>query len=46
MSRPARTAPGSAPEADAGFERVRAVADAILYEGYLLYPYYKSSAKN
>lgn len=42
----ARAAPGSALGADAGFERVRAVADAILYEGYLLYPYYKSSAKN
>ncbi|MBE1532192.1 hypothetical protein [Actinomadura algeriensis] len=29
-----------------GFESVRAVADAILYEGYLLYPYRRSSAKN
>jgi hypothetical protein len=28
------------------FERTRAVADAILYEGYLLYPYRKSSGKN
>lgn len=33
-------------QADAGFERVRPVADAILYEGYLLYPYRKSSPKN
>ncbi len=46
MSSPVRTTPGGTPEEDAGFERVRAVADAILYEGYLLYPYYKSSAKN
>ncbi|MFD0900274.1 hypothetical protein [Actinomadura sediminis] len=29
-----------------GFESVRAVADAILYEGYLLYPYRRSSGKN
>jgi hypothetical protein len=28
------------------FERVRPIADAVLYEGYLLYPYRKSSAKN
>jgi len=27
-------------------EEVRAVADAVLYEGYLLYPYRASSAKN
>jgi hypothetical protein len=27
-------------------ERTRAVADAILYEGYLLYPYRRSSGKN
>ncbi|QKG26973.1 hypothetical protein [Actinomadura verrucosospora] len=30
----------------AGFEHARAVADAILYEGYLLYPYRRSSGKN
>jgi hypothetical protein len=29
-----------------GFESARAVADAILYEGYLLYPYRRSSGKN
>lgn len=29
-----------------GFEQVRAVADAVLYEGYLLYPYRRSSGKN
>ena len=28
------------------FDRVRAVADAVLYEGYLLYPYRSSSGKN
>jgi hypothetical protein len=28
------------------FERVRPVADAVLYEGYLLYPYRRSSPKN
>jgi hypothetical protein len=27
-------------------ERVRAIADAVLYEGYLLYPYRASSSKN
>jgi hypothetical protein len=27
-------------------DRVRAVADAVLYEGYLLYPYRSTSAKN
>jgi hypothetical protein len=29
-----------------GFERARKVADAVLYEGYVLYPYRASSAKN
>ncbi len=29
-----------------GFDTARAVADAILYEGYLLYPYRRSSVKN
>ncbi|MCB0949144.1 MAG: hypothetical protein KDB44_07675 [Mycobacterium sp.] len=28
------------------WDRVRAVADAVLYEGYLLYPYRATSAKN
>lgn len=28
------------------FERIRAVADAVLLEGYVLYPYRASSAKN
>lgn len=28
------------------FERLGAVADAVLYEGYLLYPYRRSSVKN
>src|SRR3954453_8503719 len=39
------------PESDAswcpaGFAAARAVADAVLYEGYLLYPYRRSSGKN
>jgi hypothetical protein len=29
-----------------GFQSARAVADAVLYEGYLLYPYRRSAAKN
>lgn len=29
-----------------GLRRARAVADAVLYEGYLLYPYRASAAKN
>ena len=29
-----------------GWERARAVADAVLYEGYLLYPYRANSRKN
>ena len=29
-----------------GLDAVRAVADAVLYEGYLLYPYRATSAKN
>ena len=29
-----------------GWDRVRAVADAVLYEGYLLYPYRATSRKN
>ncbi|OUC95497.1 hypothetical protein CA983_33320, partial [Streptomyces swartbergensis] len=35
--------PDRSPDA---FEQVSAVADAVLYEGYLLYPYRRSSAKN
>ena len=27
-------------------DRIRAVADAVLYEGYLLYPYRATSSKN
>ncbi|MEV8565502.1 hypothetical protein AB0436_07915 [Streptomyces sp. NPDC051322] len=46
MKDPAQIALGSAGPAGPGFERVRAVADAVLYEGYLLYPYRRSSAKN
>ncbi|WP_202449147.1 hypothetical protein [Streptomyces sp. SID2999] len=43
------TAPGrDNPEGLSGdpFTQVGAVADAVLYEGYLLYPYRRSSAKN
>ena len=28
------------------FDRARKIADAVLYEGYLLYPYRASAAKN
>lgn len=42
---PARGA-GERPDPPAGFESARAVADAVLYEGYLLYPYRRSSGKN
>jgi hypothetical protein len=39
--------PGGEPTpAGADFEPARAVADAVLYEGYLLYPYRRSSPKN
>ncbi|GAA3039156.1 hypothetical protein GCM10010448_21980 [Streptomyces glomeratus] len=37
---------GSAHEAGSAFEEACAVADAVLYEGYLLYPYRRSSPKN
>ncbi|MGH3555634.1 MAG: hypothetical protein ACRDT5_24190, partial [Mycobacterium sp.] len=30
----------------ANWDRARAVADAVLYEGYLLYPYHGTSRKN
>lgn len=39
----------TAPEGElrsSGWESACAVADAVLYEGYLLYPYRRSSAKN
>ena len=38
--------PGSTRGAGSGFEEACAVADAVLYEGYLLYPYRRSSPKN
>ncbi|SDX91471.1 hypothetical protein SAMN05661080_01702 [Modestobacter sp. DSM 44400] len=31
---------------DSGIDKVRTIADAVLYEGYLLYPYRASSRKN
>jgi len=36
----------SAPPVDDRFAAARAVADAVLYEGYVLYPYRASSRKN
>ncbi len=43
-------APGGELRSDApdvaGWEAARSVADAVLYEGYLLYPYRRSSGKN
>ncbi|GAA5113678.1 hypothetical protein [Haloechinothrix salitolerans] len=44
MSNTAESREPAAAELD--LDDVRAVADAILYEGYLLYPYRKSSPKN
>lgn len=35
-----------APAGPAGLDHVRTIADAVLYEGYLLYPYRASSDKN
>lgn len=43
---PAVYGPGATRSVPAAFEQVRAVADAVLYEGYLLYPYRRSSGKN
>jgi hypothetical protein len=39
---------GAVPDGPGGpsFEQLSAVADAVLYEGYLLYPYRRSSPKN
>jgi hypothetical protein len=37
---------GASPVDVAVFNRAIAVADAVVYEGYLLYPYRRSSAKN
>ena len=39
-------ATGPAAAARSGWERARAVADAVLYEGYLLYPYRADARKN
>ncbi|MEU9401108.1 hypothetical protein [Streptomyces sp. NPDC048242] len=39
-------APGDGPAPEDAFAGMGAVADAVLYEGYLLYPYRRSSAKN
>jgi hypothetical protein len=45
MDSPAAAPAGDAPP-EAGFGPLQAVADAVLYEGYLLYPYRRSSPKN
>lgn len=37
---------GRAPTSKPSWERARTIADAVLYEGYLLYPYRASSSKN
>ncbi|MFF8395378.1 hypothetical protein [Streptomyces sp. NPDC016172] len=42
----AATRGGGAGPSPGVFEQLSAVADAVLYEGYLLYPYRRSSAKN
>ena len=42
----ASQARGAGPDGSAGCESARLVADAVLYEGYLLYPYRTSSEKN
>src|SRR6478752_6779639 len=34
------------PTTPVGLDHVRTIADAVLYEGYLLYPYRASSHKN
>ena len=34
------------PEIEAVFDRARPIADAVLWEGYVLYPYRRSAAKN
>ena len=47
MSATSTRSPGPPAElADDRFEAARKVADAVLYEGYLLYPYRASSRKN
>ena len=40
------TAPPLAPDLDTRFAAARQVADAVLFEGYVLYPYRASAAKN
>ncbi|WP_053724863.1 hypothetical protein [Streptomyces sp. WM6378] len=40
------SAPVFRPQADDRFAAARAVADAVLFEGYVLYPYRASAAKN
>ena len=42
----ARSTTGTAEARDARFQSARLVADAVLYEGYVLYPYRASAQKN
>lgn len=42
----AGSGPARVTSCDDVFQGLRAVADAVFYEGYLLYPYRRSSAKN
>src|SRR5262245_30985098 len=37
---------GAVPPGDPALDEVRRVADAVLYEGYILYPYRASAQKN
>ncbi|MFE9452147.1 hypothetical protein [Streptomyces sp. NPDC006739] len=46
MERTAQRGPASVAPGDDAVGQLRAVADAVLYEGYLLYPYRRSSPKN
>ncbi len=41
-----RPRPRSSASMTTGLDQARTVADAVLYEGYLLYPYRATSAKN
>ncbi|WP_338674885.1 hypothetical protein V1460_19260 [Streptomyces sp. SCSIO 30461] len=43
---PAATFPAFSPATEARFATARQVADAVLFEGYVLYPYRASAAKN
>lgn len=46
VDRTARSGCAALASRDEALQRLRTVADAVLYEGYLLYPYRRSSPKN